>query len=270
MQSKAAAVARSRGTNGAWGFVKQATEKIERGIKEARSRSTTVPPRSASTTGSESTGKHQKIWDPIAIVAAVAEEAAAAESAPQSPAPQGQRERRARARRPRAPGDPTANADFDPAVRSRGPTALRRSRSPPQRRTRRRGGGNGYLEALSEPDTRAAWASAANVPTNETIEAFRTKGWVIEPRFDATDSEGIFRVLTNKSEGEDSARPSNVMDEGIATPPGRHFYRFFPEEIRDATSSIGNKFINEDNRTSATLRSIASHFGLYIPYRSEG
>ena len=93
MQSKAAAVAisRSRGTDRAMGFVKQATAKIERGIKEARSRSTTVPPRSASTTGSESTGKRQKIWDPIAIEAVVAEEAAAAEPAPQSPAPQGQR-----------------------------------------------------------------------------------------------------------------------------------------------------------------------------------
>ena len=72
----------------ATGFVKRATEAIE-----ARSRSTTVPPRSASTTGSEASGKRQRtMGDLIAIEAVVAEKVATAESAPDSPAPPGRKD----------------------------------------------------------------------------------------------------------------------------------------------------------------------------------
>ena len=74
--------------------------------------------------------------------------------------------------------------------------------------------------------------------------------------------KGIFRVLTIKGESEDSLRPSNVADEGITTPAGRHFYCYFTEDIREATPDIGASLSVKINRTDAVKWDIATWLGL--------
>ena len=141
------------------GFVKRATEEIE---ARARSQSTTAPPRSASATGSEASGKRARtIRDlpnhPNAIEPGTHPGANAGLRGHAVRTPGGA----SRTRRPRASGDQAANAGLrGHAVRSHGPTAPRRSRSPLQRKKHKRGGDTGYVEVLSEPDTRTAWVSS--------------------------------------------------------------------------------------------------------------
>ena len=182
------------------GFVKRATEEIE---AQARSQSTTAPPRSASATGSEASGKRARTTrnlpnHPNAIEPGTRPGANAGLLGHAVRTPGGAPERGDLAHRATRLPTPCLRGH---AVRSLEPNAPRRSRSPLQRKKHKRGGNTVYVEVLSEQETRAAWVSDANLPNEQATNVLHRAGWVAAPRVDSHGMDGIFKVLTQRRKG---------------------------------------------------------------------